>query len=533
MIVKFFARGSGGGKGVADYLMGKDRNREGASVLRGDIEQTKEIIDGLDFSRNYTAGVLSFEEKHTDLTREQKEKIMDRFEESIFSGLSPNQRDITWIEHTDKNERLELNFVIPNVELQSGKRLQPYYHKADKNRINNCKDLINHDFSLSDPNSPEKRRMLTTAKDLPGNKKEALEAINKAILARIKTREINDRKDVVSFLESAGFELARTTKQSISIKNPEGGQNLRLKGAFYEESFTASRELTADYGELAERHRQETTREIQRTREIYQRQLEQAEERNQRLYGGFSQRRERLSEQLQERAREEYNGIDFADRTYTADQGETGRTEMDDSYGGTDRTIPDISDSIRDISLHDEIRIREHDRLEAISRDLQKGVGRDNVLKLHDRRETDEGVRADRPEIQGQDVGRWKRSLQDTGRIDEKGGNNDRNGKTIAEYLRGLRSAIFERIDAFKERFRTQREANREFDDSLPTLQDENRRFIERVEGNISDSKRNISESNRLTTSVGKNNQTLDKMRIREQIKKTERIVDNGISWER
>lgn len=528
MIVKFFARGSGGGKGVADYLMGKDRNREGASVLRGDIEQTKEIIDGLDFSRNYTAGVLSFEEKHTELTREQKEKIMDRFEESIFSGLSPNQRDITWIEHTDKNERLELNFVIPNVELQSGKRLQPYYHKADKNRINNCKDLINHDFGLSDPNSPEKRRMLTTAKDLPENKKEALEAINQAVLARIKTREINDRKDVVNFLESAGFELARTTKQSISIKNPEGGQNLRLKGVFYEESFTASRELTADYGELAERHRQETTREIQRTREIYQRQLEQSEERNQRLYSGATPRREKLPEQLQERVREEYNSADFADRTYTADQGETDRAEMDGGNGRIDRSNADFSDSLWDIRVHDEIRIREHERLEAISRDLQRKIERDKALKLHDRRGSNEGMRADRPEIQEQNVGRWG-SLQDTSGIEsEKGRNNDRSGKTITEYVRELRIAIYERIDAFKERFRTQREANQKFGDSVPVLQDENRRFVERVEGNISDSKRDLAESNRLATSVRENNQTLEKMRVREQEKHADRGMSMG-----
>ncbi|WP_434221106.1 hypothetical protein, partial [Klebsiella pneumoniae] len=34
-----------------------------------------------------------------------------------------------WVEHRDKG-RLELNFVIPNIELQSGKRLQPYFDRA-------------------------------------------------------------------------------------------------------------------------------------------------------------------------------------------------------------------------------------------------------------------------------------------------------------------------------------------------------------------------------------------------------------------
>ena len=35
-------------------------------------------------------------------------------------GLEKNQYSILWVEHQDKG-RLELNFVIPNMELQTGK----------------------------------------------------------------------------------------------------------------------------------------------------------------------------------------------------------------------------------------------------------------------------------------------------------------------------------------------------------------------------------------------------------------------------
>ncbi len=35
MIVKFHPRGRGGGGGPVDYLLGKDRQRDGASVLQG------------------------------------------------------------------------------------------------------------------------------------------------------------------------------------------------------------------------------------------------------------------------------------------------------------------------------------------------------------------------------------------------------------------------------------------------------------------------------------------------------------------
>lgn len=524
MIVKFFSRGSGGGKGVADYLMGKDRQREGASVLRGDIEQTKEIIDGLNFSRNYTAGVLSFEEKHTDLTKEQKAQIMDRFEEAIFSGLEPNQRDITWIEHTDKNDRLELNFVIPNVELQTGKRLQPYYHQADKHRINNCKDLINHDFGLSDPNSPEKRRMLTTAKDLPGNKKEALEAINQAVLARIKTREINDRKDVVSFLESAGFELARTTKQSISIKNPDGGQNLRLKGVFYEQSFEASRELTADYGELTERHRQEVARNIQRTREVYREQLKQTEERNRKLYRKADSGRERITGQLQERVREEYSSISVGDSTYTEIERGTTRTKMDEYNDRNDGSINTFRNNDGGSHVYEQLGTGRGVEVEEIGRDLQERSEQPPSRELRNGRWNESDLRGDRPEIQGADVGRWAQSND----YKEIGTENDRNRNAFIRYIKELGNSISERINAVTERFRSQRETDHAVSESLSAVQDEDRRTFERIDHAISESGRNIEESNRLTASVSENNKTLETMRIQEQEKHADRGMSMG-----
>jgi len=522
MIVKVFARGSGGGKNVADYLMGKDRKREGATVLRGDIEQTKEIIDSLSFSRNYTSGVLSFEEKHTALTKEQKNEIMDRFEEAIFSGLEPNQYEITWIEHTDKNERLELNFVIANVELETGKRLQPYYHKVDKNRINNCKDLINHDYGLSDPNAPEKRRMLTTAKDLPANKKEALEAINQAVLSRIKTREINDRKDVVNFLESVGFELARTTKQSISIKDPDGGQNLRLKGAFYEQSFEASRELTADYGELAERHRQEIARNIQRTREVYREQLEQTAERNRGLYSQAISGREKITGQLQERIGEEHNGVNFTNSASTEIESRAVATPMDDHSHDNDGLGNDGRNRFINPHVHEQIGIRSYERLEEIRRALQRELGQDRNSTLHNERSDNTQLRKDRPSIQESALGR-EFGLGDNER--EIGAKNDRSRKTIVTYARELRSALYERISSFTERFRSKREANSTISESLSDVQNEDRGAFKRIDNAISQSSRNIEESNRLAEAVTQNNETLDKMMVKQ-----EKSIDYGMS---
>ena len=45
MIVKFHPRGRGGGSGPVDYLLGKDRQRDGATVLQGKSEEVRELID--------------------------------------------------------------------------------------------------------------------------------------------------------------------------------------------------------------------------------------------------------------------------------------------------------------------------------------------------------------------------------------------------------------------------------------------------------------------------------------------------------
>ncbi|KTY03009.1 DNA polymerase, partial [Salmonella enterica subsp. enterica serovar Typhimurium var. 5-] len=77
------------------------------------------------------SGVLSFAEQ--DLPPGQREKLMASFERVLMPGLDKDQYSVLWVEHNDKG-RLELNFLIPNTELLTGRRLQPYYDRADRSR---------------------------------------------------------------------------------------------------------------------------------------------------------------------------------------------------------------------------------------------------------------------------------------------------------------------------------------------------------------------------------------------------------------
>ena len=281
MIIKIHSRGVGSGSGPVDYLLGKDRDREDARLDCGDPEQMIQLIDSTYFAQKYTSGVLSFAER--DLEEYQKQQIMDSFERTLLPGLDKDQYSVLWVQHQDK-ERLELNFVVANVELQSGKRLQPYYDRADRPRLNAWKDLINDHYQLHDPNDPLNKRELCTPNDLPRTKIKACEAITDGLLSVAERGDLKNREDVIHTLETAGFEIARTTAKSISIKDPDGGQNIRLKGKIYEQDFRFSKELRADIERASERYRADRSNRVQEARKTLDRLTTRKRESNQQRY---------------------------------------------------------------------------------------------------------------------------------------------------------------------------------------------------------------------------------------------------------
>jgi len=202
VIVKIQSRGAGAGSGPVNYLLGKDRQREQASVLRGNPEHVCELIDGCDFARAYASRVLSFQEP--DIADAEKSRLMDEWEHTLLTGLDPDQYACLWVEHRDKG-RLELNFVIPNIEPQSCKRLQPYFDRADRPRVNAWQTLTNDRLGLRDPNGPTYRRPLTQTSDLLRDKQQAAEKITAGLKNLMQQGMIRSWLDVVTQLESYGL----------------------------------------------------------------------------------------------------------------------------------------------------------------------------------------------------------------------------------------------------------------------------------------------------------------------------------------
>jgi hypothetical protein len=170
--------------------------------------------------KKYTSGVLSFAE--ADLPPGQREKLMASFERVLMPGLDKDQYSILWVEHADKG-RLELNFLIPNTELLTG--TAPAVLRPRRPAAHRC--LADHRERQTGAARPERAgkppgagHAVRTAENEAGGRRSHY----RGLLSLASSGELKSRQDVTEALEGAGFEVVRTTKSSISIADPDGGE---------------------------------------------------------------------------------------------------------------------------------------------------------------------------------------------------------------------------------------------------------------------------------------------------------------------
>lgn len=241
-------KGRGSPKAVLRYLLDKPNNQ--AKVLKGEPTISQALAESLSYQKPYEAWVLSFEEK--ELSEEVKLEIIEEFERAFLPYFQDDRSryNITWIEHSDK-DRVELNFFMPKVDLKTEKQISMFNksRKEDWELADNFRNYINDRYGLSNPLEASRAKLVkgsdwlykASSKNAVATR-ELLDGINESIESLIKSGKIQNRDDIIQTLTDSGFEISRVSRKSVSIKNPNGGQNIKLKGVLFDESFT---ELTA------------------------------------------------------------------------------------------------------------------------------------------------------------------------------------------------------------------------------------------------------------------------------------------------
>lgn len=233
MVVKFFSNKKGGSVKALDYLL-NHREKDGtARVLLGDEQLTRNIINSIYFKHKVCVGCLSFEEKNID--EDLKYKLMGDFEKYLLPSLESDQYNILWVEHVDKG-RLELNFVIPKIELTRKIALNPFYHKQDLSCVDVWQNLTNLTYGFSDPKDPSKERTLQGASKKISLQKD-YEQLDITLHELVKSGQIKNRDQMIELLNENQIYVNRVGSDYISLKLPDSKKARRYKGGIYCEEF--------------------------------------------------------------------------------------------------------------------------------------------------------------------------------------------------------------------------------------------------------------------------------------------------------
>nr|MDJ0511146.1 relaxase/mobilization nuclease domain-containing protein [Crocosphaera sp.] len=228
MLIKFFDRGTGKGKGPVEYIL-KETDAQGIirepspELIKGNPQQTINLIDSLDFKYKYKSGVISFAASDAP-TPEQQNAIIKSFEETAFAGLEPDQYDILWVKHTHTgSDRVELHFVTPRVELTSGKSLNIAPPGSNK-YFEPWRDYWNTSQNWASPNDPQRARTyypgyqalidaqnhrLELNGQKPLKRDDARKMITNYLTGYIENGQIQNRNEILTTLENSGFTITR------------------------------------------------------------------------------------------------------------------------------------------------------------------------------------------------------------------------------------------------------------------------------------------------------------------------------------
>ena len=268
MICKFLDSKTAHGAFAVDYCLNTERVKDNtARIIKGDELETRLLIQNNQYKHKACFGVLSFSESADEVSEQKKLEIINDFEKNFLGDFMLEHINILWIEHSDKNNRLELNFIIPCVELKTGKNYMPYTHKRDFSRLKRWQETINLENNFTSPSDPKRARsfkcdyqqeqagLLNKYNDI----KELDEHLHKLVAAGV----ICSRNEILENLKNIGCEITRAGKDYISVKLPNTKKATRLKGGIYNEQFTNAERLNDISNENSERAREFNSRNTQ------------------------------------------------------------------------------------------------------------------------------------------------------------------------------------------------------------------------------------------------------------------------------
>lgn len=252
MHIKFNRYGKGSAAIAAQYIIqlhdSKGTKREQVTVLRGNPVEVALVADSLSFSHRYTSGVIAFAPEDKPSNKELEE-VLKEFEKTAWAGLEPDRYSWSATLHRESNGSCHIHIFAARVDLETNKSLN-IAPPGWRNTFAALRDWLNLKNDWARPDEISRQRLVQKAGheyyqnaaalrqglETEENPREIITAyLEKGILSG----QVKDRKTILEALHRAGLETPRAGKNYITVKG--AGHKWRLKGAIYEQSWTAEK----------------------------------------------------------------------------------------------------------------------------------------------------------------------------------------------------------------------------------------------------------------------------------------------------
>ncbi|MGS1026793.1 relaxase/mobilization nuclease domain-containing protein [Burkholderia glumae] len=227
-----------------------DRNHKGEPrthkpiVLKGDEFMTRQAGElSSKFSNETTSGVIAFA-KGENPSQSDMLKIIERYEQTFLVNMKDRVAPL-YVLHEEKNGA-HIHVIIPNIDLATGKAYNPFPPgQMTKDLIKSFSSLENHNHNweqVKEDTLIPKRSKMEQKFNAHKNDSEFFRALfkhstdkrtfEKSCLDLVKSGEVKNRDELISFLKDNGYTFSRIGKDYLSIENPEG-KNFRLKDGIF------------------------------------------------------------------------------------------------------------------------------------------------------------------------------------------------------------------------------------------------------------------------------------------------------------
>lgn len=246
----------GCGQRVVQYLLAeRDANgkkRASVRVLRGDPLLVERLIDSIDRKFKYSSGMTSWHINDAP-TDEQISQYIDDLEHVIFPGLERDQYAWTVVEHRDADGSVHIHYLVPMVDLRSGRQYNPAPPGWAAMGYDDLRDAWNAREGWARPDDGSHSRLVqpgryayVTAEQLRSGIEvepdaNPRESIGAWVLDQISQGKFTcDRSGVTAALSQLG-EVTRAGAGYMTLKLPGEPKGLRLKGDLFSEDFSRER----------------------------------------------------------------------------------------------------------------------------------------------------------------------------------------------------------------------------------------------------------------------------------------------------